>query len=65
MSALRSPYRQSHGDPNPLPPFLRCQPVGVEGEDVCQLLRDALARLEGEKHVQIDVCAVLNDTTGE
>ena len=38
---------------------------GVEGEDVCQLLRDALARLEGEKHVQIDVCAVLNDTTGE
>ncbi len=34
---------------------------GVEGEDVCQLLREAIAR-RGD--VKIDVCAVLNDTTG-
>jgi hexokinase len=34
---------------------------GVEGEDVCQLLRDAIVRRDD---VKIDVCAVLNDTTG-
>ena len=34
---------------------------GVEGVDVCRLLREALAR-RGD--VKIDVCAVLNDTTG-
>ena len=34
---------------------------GVEGEDVVQLLRQALAR-RGD--VNIEVCAILNDTTG-
>ena len=34
---------------------------GVEGDDVCRLLREAIAR-QGD--VKIDVCAVLNDTTG-
>ncbi|XP_077287560.1 hexokinase A isoform X2 [Arctopsyche grandis] len=34
---------------------------GVVGEDVVQLLKDAIAR-RGD--VQIDVCAILNDTTG-
>ena len=34
---------------------------GVEGEDVVQLLNEALKR-HGE--VNIDVCATLNDTTG-
>ena len=33
----------------------------VEGHDVCQLLREAIAR-RGD--IKIDVCAVLNDTTG-
>ena len=35
--------------------------AGVEGEDVVQLLREAIAR-RGD--VKIDVCAILNDTTG-
>ncbi|CAG0885823.1 unnamed protein product [Cyprideis torosa] len=35
--------------------------AGVEGEDVVRLLREAVARKE---HVNIDVLAVLNDTTG-
>jgi len=34
---------------------------GCVGEDVVQLLKDALSR---RNDVQIDVCAVLNDTTG-
>ena len=34
---------------------------GVEGKDVVQLLREALDR---RNDVNIDVCAVLNDTTG-
>ena len=34
---------------------------GVEGEDVCHLLREAIAR-RGD--VKINVCAILNDTTG-
>ena len=34
---------------------------GVEGKDVVQLLREALER---RNDVDIDVCAVLNDTTG-
>lgn len=34
---------------------------GCVGEDVVQLLKDALAR---RNDVQIDVCAILNDTTG-
>uniref|UniRef100_U5EI93 Phosphotransferase n=1 Tax=Corethrella appendiculata TaxID=1370023 RepID=U5EI93_9DIPT len=34
---------------------------GVVGEDVVQLLKDAIAR-RGD--IQIDVCAILNDTTG-
>ncbi|XP_037916312.1 hexokinase type 2 isoform X1 [Hermetia illucens] len=34
---------------------------GVVGEDVVQLLKDSIAR-RGD--VQIDVCAILNDTTG-
>lgn len=34
---------------------------GVEGEDVVQLLKQAIAR-KGDIH--IDVCAILNDTTG-
>jgi len=35
--------------------------AGVEGEDVVRLLRDSIAR-RGD--VDIDVCAVVNDTTG-
>ncbi|XP_049295125.1 hexokinase type 2 isoform X2 [Anopheles funestus] len=35
--------------------------AGVVGEDVVQLLKDAIAR-RGD--VQIDICAILNDTTG-
>ena len=34
---------------------------GVEGEDVVRLLQEALVR-RGD--VQIEVCAILNDTTG-
>lgn len=34
---------------------------GVEGEDVCEMLREALAR-RGD--VKIELCAILNDTTG-
>ena len=34
---------------------------GVEGEDICRLLREAVARRSDFK---IDVCAFLNDTTG-
>ena len=34
---------------------------GVEGEDVCHLLREAIAR-RGD--IKIEVCAILNDTTG-
>ncbi len=34
---------------------------GVEGEDVCKMLQDAIER---RNDVKIDVCAVLNDTTG-
>ena len=35
--------------------------AGVEGEDVVQLLQEAIAR-RGD--VKIEVCAILNDTTG-
>ena len=35
---------------------------GVEGEDVVKLMKNAIARHPG--NVQIDVCALLNDTTG-
>ena len=35
--------------------------AGVEGEDVVHLLREAIAR-RGD--VKIEVCAILNDTTG-
>ena len=35
---------------------------GVEGEDVVELLKKAIER--HPKKVQIDVCALLNDTTG-
>ena len=34
---------------------------GVEGENVVELLEAALARRDD---VQIDICAILNDTTG-
>ena len=36
--------------------------AGVEGEDVVQLLQEAIAR-RGD--VKIEVCAILNDTTGK
>lgn len=36
---------------------------GVEGEDVVALLNAAITRHPSD--VQIDVCAILNDTTGE
>ena len=35
---------------------------GVEGEDVVELMKKAINRHPGK--VQIDVCALLNDTTG-
>ena len=35
---------------------------GVEGEDVVRLLREAIKR---RGHVKIEVCAILNDTTGK
>ena len=35
---------------------------GVENEDVCDMLRDALKR-RGD--VKIELCAILNDTTGK
>ena len=35
---------------------------GVEGQDVVDLLKKAIAK-RGD--VDIDVCAILNDTTGE
>ena len=35
---------------------------GVEGQDVCELLRQSL-RKRGD--VKIELCAILNDTTGE
>ena len=34
---------------------------GVESEDVVQLLKEAIGRQPG---LNIDVCAILNDTTG-